>query len=170
MVGQVENDGCPAWSPGLHDGGTDGHRVIHLGAGSSPANIQTGCWYRPSIFGGSARGSAAASVAISMMPPPYPWKDHLPLEGGGGVVKVENDVLRPSDGVEGLADEMLPGLDQHLDGHVVRDVAALDELPADFILRLGGGGKPTSIPLKPMSHRALKNSSFSSRFIGSTRA
>ena len=35
----------------------------------------------------------------------------------------------------------LPGLDQHLDGHVVGDVAPLDELPADLILRLAGGGE-----------------------------
>ena len=36
---------------------------------------------------------------------------------------------------------MLPGLDQYLDGHVVGDMPPLNELPADFIFRLGGGGE-----------------------------
>ena len=68
-------------------------------------------------------------------------EDHLPLEGGGGVVEVENDVLGALGGLEGLVDQRLPGLNQHLDGHVVGDVAPLDELPADLILRLAGGGE-----------------------------
>ena len=64
---------------------------------------------------------------------------HLALEGGGGVVEVENHVFGAFDGVKGLFDEVLPGLYQHLDGHIVGDVAALDQLPADLIFRLAGG-------------------------------
>ena len=66
---------------------------------------------------------------------------HLALEGGGGVIEVEDDVLGTANGLEGLLDQVLPGLDQHLDGHVVGDVAALDQLAADLILRLTGGGE-----------------------------
>ena len=68
-------------------------------------------------------------------------EDHLALEGGGGVIEVENDVLGALDGLKGLFDEVLPGLDQHLDGHVIGDMAALDELTADLIFRLAGGGE-----------------------------
>ena len=66
---------------------------------------------------------------------------HLALEGRGGVVEVENHVLCPLNGLKGAADEVLPGLYQHLDGDVIGDVATLNELPTDFILRLGGGGE-----------------------------
>ena len=65
----------------------------------------------------------------------------LPLKGGGGVIEVENDVLGAPDGLKGLFNEVFPGLHQHLNGHVIRDVAALDELAADLIVGVGGGGK-----------------------------
>ncbi len=39
--------------------------------------------------------------------------------GGGGVVEVDDDILGAPDGLEGASDQMLPGLDQHLDGHVL---------------------------------------------------
>ena len=55
---------------------------------------------------------------------------------------MQDNVFGPLDGLEGLADEVLPGLYQHLNGHVVGDVAPLDELPADLVLRLGGGREP----------------------------
>ena len=68
-------------------------------------------------------------------------EDHLPLEGGGGVVEVQDYVFRALDGLKGLLDQMGPGLDQHLDGHVVGNVTSLDQLPADLIFRFGGGGE-----------------------------
>ena len=66
---------------------------------------------------------------------------HLPLEGGGGVVEMEDDVLGAVDGLKGAADQVLSGLDQHLDGHIVGDVSPLNEGPEKFILGLGGGGE-----------------------------
>ncbi len=81
---------------------------------------------------------------------------HLPLEGGGGVVEVEDHVLRAPDGLEGLFDQVLPGLHQHLDGHVVGDVAPLDQLPADLILRLGGGGEADLDLLHPDVHQGVE--------------
>ena len=68
-------------------------------------------------------------------------KDHLPLEGGGGVIEVENDVFCALNGLEGLLNQMRTGLHQHLNGHIVGNMAALDELTADFILGVGGGGE-----------------------------
>ena len=66
---------------------------------------------------------------------------HLPLEGGGGVIEMEDNVLGSVYGLKGLADQMLSGLDQHLDGHVVGDVAALNEGADKLIFGLGGGGE-----------------------------
>ena len=54
---------------------------------------------------------------------------------------MHNDVLCAADGVKGLADQMFPGLHQYLNGHIVRDVSAFDEFPADFIFGFRSGGK-----------------------------
>ena len=120
----------------------DLHGVIHLGAHEGlggvletqiHALVDEGLGHLVNEVGGVG-GDFGDAVGVHV-------EDHLPLEGGGGVVEVENDVLGALDGLEGLFDQMLPGLDQHLDGHVVGDVTPLDELPADLILRLAGGGE-----------------------------
>ena len=54
---------------------------------------------------------------------------------------MQDHVPGAPDGLKGPLDQMGPGLDQHLDGHVIGDVAALDELPADLKLGLRGGGE-----------------------------
>ena len=41
--------------------------------------------------------------------------------------------------LEGLADDVLPGLGQHLDGHVVGDHVPLDQGPDEIVLRVRGG-------------------------------
>ena len=69
---------------------------------------------------------------------------------------MEDDVFGPPNGLEGLFDEVLPGLDQHLNGHVVGDVAALDELPADLVLRLAGGGEADLDLLHADVHQRVK--------------
>ena len=56
-------------------------------------------------------------------------EDHLPLEGRGGVIKVKDDVLGPVNGLKSPANEMLPCLDQHLDGHIIRDMSSIDQRP-----------------------------------------
>ena len=66
---------------------------------------------------------------------------HLALEGGGGVIEVEDDVLGAADGLKGFFDQVFTGLDQHLDGHVVWDVPSLDQFPADLIVGFTGGGE-----------------------------
>ena len=69
---------------------------------------------------------------------------------------MEDDVFGALDGLEGLADQVLPGLDQHLDGHIVRDVAPLDQLAADLILGLTGGGKADLDLLDADVHQGVK--------------
>ena len=54
---------------------------------------------------------------------------------------MEDDVFGARHGLEGPLDQVGPGLDQHLDGHVVGDVTALDEGAEELELRLGSGGK-----------------------------
>ena len=83
-------------------------------------------------------------------------EDHLLLEGGGGVVEMEDDVLGAPDGLKGFFDEMLPGLDQHLNGHIVRDVSPLDQLPADLVLRLAGGGEADLNLLDAYIHQSVE--------------
>ena len=69
-------------------------------------------------------------------------KDHLALQGGGGIVEMDDDVFRAADSLKGLVDQMLARLYQHLDGNVVGDMAALDELAADLVFGFRGGGEP----------------------------
>ncbi len=54
---------------------------------------------------------------------------------------MENHMLGSVDGLEGLFDEVLPGLDQHLDGHIVGDVPSLNEGADESVFRLRGGGE-----------------------------
>ena len=51
---------------------------------------------------------------------------------------------------------MLPGLDQHLDGHVIGDMSPLDEFPADLILRLAGGGEADFDLLDAYIHKGVE--------------
>ena len=83
-------------------------------------------------------------------------EDHLALEGGGGVVEVEDHMLGPVNGLEGAADEVLSGLYQHLNGHVVGDVSTLDQGADELVLRLGGGGEPHLDLLDADVHQGVK--------------
>ncbi|MCY1423803.1 hypothetical protein D9M71_395280 [compost metagenome] len=56
----------------------------------------------------------------------------------GGVVVVDDGLLRPFQRLEGAGDQVLAGLGQHLDGGVVRDVAALDQFAHEVEVGLRG--------------------------------
>ena len=64
---------------------------------------------------------------------------HASLQLGGGVVKVDDDVLRALARLEGAADQVLTRLDEHLDGDVLRDHVLLDDLADEVEVGLGGG-------------------------------
>ena len=85
------------------------------------------------------------------------FKDHLALEGGGGVIEVEDDVLGALDGLKRLFDQVLARLDKHLDGHIVRDMAALDERAQDLVLRLRRGGEADLDLLKSDIHQHVEH-------------
>ncbi len=56
---------------------------------------------------------------------------------GGGVVDVDDGLLRPAQGFEGAGDQVFAGLGQHLDGDVVRDVVAFDQLADEVEVGIG---------------------------------
>ena len=65
-------------------------------------------------------------------------------------------MLGAVNGLEGAADEVLSGLYQHLNGHVVGDVSTLDQGADELVLRLGGGGEPHLNLLDADVHQGVK--------------
>ena len=55
---------------------------------------------------------------------------------------MDDDVFRALDGVERFADEVLPRLDEYLDGYVVWDMVPFNQLAADFVFRFRSGREP----------------------------
>ena len=63
--------------------------------------------------------------------------EHLPPLGlAGGVVEVDDGPGGALHRLKGPADDVVPALGQHLDGHVLRDALLVDELAEEFVLRL----------------------------------
>ena len=69
---------------------------------------------------------------------------------------MEDHILRSLHGLKGLADQVRAGLDQHLDGDIVRDVVAVDERPEKLIFRLGSGGEAHFDLLHPDIHQGVE--------------
>ena len=55
------------------------------------------------------------------------FKDLLALGNGSRIIQMDDRLRRALYGFKSLADDMLPGLGQHLDGHIVRDHISLDQ-------------------------------------------
>jgi hypothetical protein len=64
---------------------------------------------------------------------------HLALEHRRGVVQVHDRLLGPGDGLVGALDQVLAGLRQHLDHHVVGDAVLVDQLADEVEVGLRGG-------------------------------
>ena len=120
----------------------DLHGVVHLGAheglgGVFEAQVRAGLNDRTAHFVNEVGGIGSDfgdALGVHV-------EDHLALEGGSGVVEVEDDVFGTADGIKSFFDQMLTGLNQHLDGDIVGDMAALDQFAADLVLGLAGGGE-----------------------------
>ena len=65
----------------------------------------------------------------------------LALQRRGGVIKMDDNVLRAVDGLERLLDQVRTALHEHLDCHIVGDEIALNQSAADLVLRLRGRRK-----------------------------
>ena len=61
----------------------------------------------------------------------------LSLGHRGGIVHMHDGLLHALQGLEGLADDMLPGLGQHLNRHIVGDQILLNQRADKGVLRLG---------------------------------
>ncbi len=55
--------------------------------------------------------------------------------------------------LKGLADNVLPGLGEHLHRHIIGDHIPLDQRAHKIVLRLGGGGKTDLDFLKTDIHK-----------------
>ena len=76
-------------------------------------------------------------------------EDLLPLRDGSRVVEVYHRALAAFHRLEGLFDDVLPALREHLNGHVLGNQVLLDERAAEGIFGLGGGGKSDLDLLEP---------------------
>ena len=66
---------------------------------------------------------------------------HAALQHGGRVVEVHDGLRCALDGLEGAGNQVLAGLHQNLNGHVIRNVAVLDEGAHKIKVSLRGGGE-----------------------------
>ena len=69
------------------------------------------------------------------------FEDDFALEGGGGIIEMDDDVFCAAHSFERLADQMFARLHQHLNGHVVRNIMPVDQRAQNFIFRVGGRRK-----------------------------
>ena len=53
-------------------------------------------------------------------------KNNLALQGGGGVIEMDDDVFSTAHSLKGLADELFASLYQNLHRYIVRNVTTLD--------------------------------------------
>ena len=65
----------------------------------------------------------------------------LPLGHGYGIVEMDDGAGCTLAGIEGLADDVLPALGQHLHRHVLGDHVVFNQGAQEFIFRLRGGGE-----------------------------
>ena len=64
--------------------------------------------------------------------------EHLfPLGNTDGIVEMNDRAGCALASIKGFADDVLPALGQHLNRHILRNHAVLDQSPEEFILRLG---------------------------------
>jgi hypothetical protein len=84
--------------------------------------------------------------------------EHDPsLQGGGRVVEVHDGLLGAGDRLVGALDEVLAGLGQHLDHHVVGDQVLLDEQAHEVKVGLAGAGEPDLDLLVAHRHQELEH-------------
>src|SRR3546814_154325 len=101
---------------------------------------------------------------------PVQAEDDAALQGGGGVVEVNDDPARALDRLEGAVDQVVARLGQH------RMVTSSGILFCSISSRTKSKsvceaeGKPTSISLKPISTSSSNMRRLRAPFIGSTRA
>ncbi len=135
---QVDDHG--AVRRGLHDvqhGVADFHGVLRLGAGKA--------------FGAVLKQEVAlvllaelldqlGTVDGDLLDLLFGLLEHLlALGDAGGVVEMDDGAGRTLDGLKRLTDDVVAALGQHLDGDILGDAVAVDELAQELVLSLAGG-------------------------------
>ena len=139
--GQVDDDlAVRGGLEDVRDGVADAQRILGFGAGEGLRGVLVGdvgvgegllvLLAQP----GALQGDVQDAVLVLV-------EHHPALQHRGGVVQVDDGLLGADQGLVGPLDQVFAGLGQHLDGDVVRDVAALDQLPDKVEVRLRRGGE-----------------------------
>ena len=128
----------------LHHPAADLYRIVHLRTGKGLRRIlKANVHLRVALFlllgecidqASAVHGDLNHAVHIRL-------KHHLALQSGSGIVKMHDHILGTVNGLKGLFDQVRARLHQHLNGHIVRDIMAVDQGTQDLILRLAGRGK-----------------------------
>ncbi len=141
--GEIEDDLVVGGrSPDIGDGFADFQGEIELGAGEAFGGVfelQVGAGLRQLRRAGleerdGIRRDAFDRIAVGV-------EDVFALGGRGGVIEVEDDVRRPSDGLAGPVDQILAALTENLNRDVGGDAIFLNQAAAEIEFDLGGGGK-----------------------------
>ncbi len=135
--GQVQDHGASSRAPLVDDGVTYLDGKLHLGAAEALRRILE------APLGARVAGRVLPHPARPLhgdsLDPVLAWVEHIVALGRvDRVVDVDDGPLRPLEGLESSGDEIFPGLHQHLDGNVIGDEVALDELPHEVEVGLGG--------------------------------
>ena len=87
--------------------------------------------------------------------------EHLfTLRHGRGIIQVHDRVFGAVERLEGLGDDMLARLGEHLNGDVVGNEVLLDEGTAELVFRLACGGEPDLDFLEPNFTQELEKFKF----------
>ena len=158
--GQVQDNGVLLGNMQLlHHPTADLYRIVHLRTGKGLWRIlKANVHLRVALFlllgecidqASAVHGDLNHAVHIRL-------KHHLALQSGSGIVKMHDHILGAVNGLKGLFDQVRARLHQHLNGHIVRDIMAVDQSAQDLILRLAGRGKAHLDLLKPNRNQGLK--------------
>ena len=112
----------------------DRYRVVHLGAAETLGRVFKADIGVAFIFVRQALDQACAVNGDVDHALHVGLENDLSLQGRGGVVEVNDDVLCALDRLKGLEDQVFARLNQYLDRHVVGDVVLFDQFAADLIL------------------------------------
>ena len=126
--------------PDIHHRLADLERVIKLGAGEALRRILQAQIVRPTFR--DAVGHHLRAVDGDLLDPVAVGLEHHPaLQRRGGVVEVQDGVRRAVEALDRAVDQMLARLRQHLDGDIIRHMAALDQLAKEIVVGLGCRGE-----------------------------
>ena len=141
-VRKVENDGvllCGAEL--LHHAVTDLDGIIHLGAAEALGGVLKADVGITRVFVGELLDQARAVDGDIDNALHVGFENNLSLQGRGGVIEVDDDVLCAFDRFKGLFDQMLTRLNKNLNRHIVGNVVFLDQLAADLVLGFRSAGE-----------------------------